>query len=63
MSKNEVLYSWLFHWNPITELWNAFKRSDYVKYSNGQLIEEEIIKGKDINQIIEYLNTKEDEKN
>ena len=32
----ETLYDWLFHYNPFTKLWAAFKREDLIDYFNGE---------------------------
>jgi len=40
MTKNlnmEELHNWLFHYNPYTESWAAFKRDDLVAYFNGDM--------------------------
>lgn len=31
----ETLYDWLFHYNPHTKAWAAFKREDSSDYFNG----------------------------
>lgn len=33
---NKNLYQWLFHYNHLSEKWNAFKREDYVDVFNGK---------------------------
>jgi hypothetical protein len=40
MTKNlnmTELHNWLFHYNPYTESWAAFKRDDLVPYFNGDM--------------------------
>lgn len=40
MTKNlnmEELHNWLFHYNPYTEAWAAFRRDDLVAYFNGDM--------------------------
>lgn len=32
----EELHNWLFHYNPYTKIWSAFKREDLVAYFNGE---------------------------
>lgn len=31
----DTLYGWLFHYNPYTESWAAFRREDMQDYFNG----------------------------
>lgn len=33
----EELHNWLFHYNPYTKNWAAFRREDATKYFNGEL--------------------------
>lgn len=42
------LYDYLFHYNPYTDEWSAFKREDSNKYFNGEIPEENILKSKNI---------------
>jgi len=47
MTKNpnmEELHNWLFHYNPYTKSWAAFKRDDLVAYFNGDMLK--VIKSK-----------------
>jgi len=32
----DELHNWLFHYNPYTESWNAFKRDHATEYFNGE---------------------------
>lgn len=52
--KNEFLQSYLFHYNPYTSLFAAFKREDANEYLNNNKTEK-AIKNHDVNNIIEYL--------
>lgn len=31
---DQSLFNWIFHFNPWTELWNAFPREKYLDYFN-----------------------------
>lgn len=31
---DDCLYNWIFHFNPYTNLWSAFRREDYAGYWN-----------------------------
>lgn len=33
----EELHNWLFHYNPYTKLWGAFRREEASDYFNGKL--------------------------
>jgi hypothetical protein len=33
-NNKDVLYDWIFHYNPYKEWWYAFKREDMVKFFN-----------------------------
>jgi hypothetical protein len=33
----EELHNWLFHYNPYTMMWSAFKRDDLSAYFNGDI--------------------------
>jgi hypothetical protein len=47
----ENTYDYLFHYNPYTGKWNAFKREHYNDYFNGKDVES-LIENKDIDKII-----------
>lgn len=32
MANKDVLYQWLFHYNPYDDCWHAFVREDYIGY-------------------------------
>lgn len=53
-TKNEFLHDYLFHYNPYTKLFAAFKRSDMVDYFNGSK-KSTIIKMKSADDLVEYL--------
>ena len=58
MSENpgeNPLYDYLFHYNPHTELWSAFKREDKESYFNGEKPRTEILKAKDIRTLIGFI--------
>lgn len=50
------LYDYFIHFNPFTGYWNAVKREHSHHYLNGTLKKDEIIKHKNINDIIRYLS-------
>lgn len=52
------LYDYLFHYNPYTELWTAFKREDKENYFNGDNPrKEDMISCKNIQDLIRYITT------
>ena len=36
MKRPEHFHDYVFHYNPYTEMWSAFKRNEYTKYFNGE---------------------------
>lgn len=50
------LYSYYLHYNPYTEYWNAVPRDKSVEYLNGTLGGNDVIKHKNINDLIRYLS-------
>jgi hypothetical protein len=50
----ENLYDWLFHYNPFTKTWNAFKRDDLKKYFNGE--SENTLSSKNYNTLVEIIH-------
>jgi hypothetical protein len=59
-TKSEFLQGYIFHYNPYTETWAGFPREYSNDYFNG-VNNKNIIKHKNVNDIIEYLkisNTK-----
>lgn len=53
----EKLYLYLFHYNPHTELWTAFKREELTDYFEGKLKNEKLLKARDVNTLVSYLAT------
>lgn len=53
--KNSELYNWMFHYNPHTEIWNAFNREDYFAYWNGTEPKYAILRAKDISIIHDII--------
>jgi hypothetical protein len=51
------LYSYYLHYNPFTEYWCAVKRDKSVEYLNGTLKEEDVLKNKNVNNLIKYIST------
>lgn len=49
------LYAYLFHFNPYTNFWFAFKREDSVNYFNGALDSSQYFKHKEIKGLIEIV--------
>jgi hypothetical protein len=42
----EELHNWLFHYNPFTQSWSAFKREQMNDYFNGKLISKDLLRSK-----------------
>jgi hypothetical protein len=55
MSNMEVLYNWLFHYNPYTQVWSAFRREDKEKYFNGELLDYQYHQSKKIMDLIGFV--------
>lgn len=54
--ENEMeLYDYYIHYNPYTGYWNAFKRDVAINYLNGTLKDNEVMKSKDINDLVKYI--------
>lgn len=52
--KNELVYNYVFHFNPMTSLWYAIPRDNYLEYwSNSN--DKKFIKSKDIKTLIELI--------
>lgn len=51
------LYDWYLHFNPYTGYWNAVKRDKANQYLNGTLGANDVVKHKNINDLIRYINT------
>lgn len=52
---NECLWDYGFFYNPYVELWCAVKRNKIVGFFNGTLKQDEILKNKNINVIVNYI--------
>ena len=52
----EELYDYYFHYNAYTGYWNAVKREKAIDYLNGKLGADEVLKNKDINNLIRFLS-------
>jgi len=57
-----ILYDYLFHFNPYTKEWNAFKREDKEKYFNGEITSSEVLKAKKFNVLLDYLRLEKTKK-
>jgi len=55
----EVLYDYIFHYNPFTKLWAAIPRDKYNQYWN-DIDSKQIIKSKSIDTLIVLINKGED---
>lgn len=51
----ENLYDYLFHYNSFNKEWNAYKRELNKAYFNGTTNENDILKNKDINILINFI--------
>lgn len=49
------LYDWYFHFNHYTGYWNAVKRDKTTEYMNGTLKPDDILKSKNIKDLINYI--------
>lgn len=52
----EQLYDYYFHYNHFTGYWNAVKRDKSNEYLNGTLKEDEVIKHKNISDLVRFLS-------
>jgi hypothetical protein len=50
------LYNYYLHFNPYTGYWNAVKREKSVDYLNGKLGMNDVLKYKDINDLIRFIS-------
>ena len=57
----DKLYSYYLHYNPYTGYWNAVLRDKSNEYLNGRLTENEVLKSKDINDIIKFISSGQQE--
>lgn len=53
---NSLFYEWLFHYNPHTEVWSAFKRNQKEKYFNGELDKDDMYQSKKITVLLEFMS-------
>lgn len=49
------LYDYYFHFNNLTGYWNAVKRDKSNQYLNGTLSDEDVLKSKNIDDLIKYI--------
>ena len=61
--KMENLYDYFLHYNIYTEEWNAILRNESSQYMNGVNRDTAIFADKDINKLIEKINSLEIVKN
>ncbi len=50
-----ILYTWLFHYNPHTELWYAFHSEDHRAYWNGTQTVHPVLKARDHSVLVKLL--------
>jgi len=55
-STSSLLYNWAFAYNPHNEMWNAFKREEWIHYWNGTA--KTVIKAKKIETLIYMIEEK-----
>lgn len=55
----EELHNWLFHYNPYTGLWSAFKREQVSDYFNGKLVTKDLLRSKSQKTLEELIITHE----
>jgi len=53
MKRPEHFHDYVFHYNPYTELWSAFKRDQYAKYFNGE--SEAVTTCRSIKDLVRYI--------
>lgn len=51
------LYDYYLHYNPYTGYWNAVKREKSVDYLNGKLGGNDVLKYKNIEDLIRFIST------
>lgn len=51
----EELYDYYLHYNHYSGYWNAVKRDVANQYLNGTLKEGEVLKSKNVNDLIKYI--------
>lgn len=52
MKNKEILYDWLFHYNPYKQIWTAFKREEHNAYFSKPNIG---ISSSSVNTLIEII--------
>ncbi len=57
--KNEVLYDYMFHFNPHDQLWYAFRREDANAYWSDRDSVKSLLKAKDVKTILGFLKKEE----
>jgi len=55
--KDEILYNYVFHFNPYTQLWSAIPRDGYLEYwSNNKSKMKGVYQDKDMKVLIQIIN-------
>lgn len=54
MNKKDALYNWVFHYNPMTNIWNAIPRDHYNLYWDN-FDSESVIKSTQITTLIDLI--------
>jgi hypothetical protein len=54
--QSNALYGYYLHFNPYTGYWNAVKRDKANEYLNGTLGADDVLKNKDVMNLIKYLS-------
>lgn len=52
----DKLYDYFLHFNHYTGYWNAVKRDVANQYLNGTLKEEEVLKSKDVTDLVRFIS-------
>lgn len=53
-NKRESLYNWVFHYNPMNNLWNAIPRDHYNKYWDN-LESDVVLKSTQISTLVDLI--------
>ena len=53
---DDILYDYLLHYNPYRKDWVAIDRNLKEAYFNGELVEKNLIRHEDVNQLIAMLS-------
>lgn len=51
----DILYNYVLHYNHLEELWYLVPRDVQSLYFNGQINKEDLLKDKDVNQLIKTI--------